>query len=134
MESDESNNARPTTSPVTVGAATIRASLSSLNAGERRSHDSDGPFADGSYLVFDSDATNLVPGDTNGMADVFVRDLAAGTTERVSVATNGAQATARALWAGYRPTGDSWSSGGLSPISFSVTRTVPWMSFSGIVG
>lgn len=41
--------------------------------------------AGGRYVVFTSAATNLVPGDTNGLADVFVRDLVAGTTERVSV-------------------------------------------------
>ena len=48
--------------------------------------------ADGRYVAFDSTATNLVAGDTNGVRDVFVRDLVAGTTERVSVATGGAQA------------------------------------------
>jgi Tol biopolymer transport system component len=48
--------------------------------------------ATGRYVAFDSEATNLVPGDTNGVADVFVRDLAAGTTERVSVASDGTQA------------------------------------------
>lgn len=30
---------------------------------------------DGRYLVFTTVATNAVPGDTNGLADVFVRDL-----------------------------------------------------------
>ena len=40
---------------------------------------------DGRYLVFDSNATDLVPGDTNGEWDVFVRDRVDGTTERVSV-------------------------------------------------
>ena len=32
--------------------------------------------ADGRFVAFESDATNLVPGDTNGAADVFVRTLA----------------------------------------------------------
>jgi hypothetical protein len=41
--------------------------------------------ADGSYVAFDSVATNLVPDDTNGAYDVFVRDRLLGTTERVSV-------------------------------------------------
>jgi hypothetical protein len=48
--------------------------------------------ADGRYIAFTSGATNLVSGDTNATNDVFVRDLAAGTTERISVATNSAQA------------------------------------------
>lgn len=48
--------------------------------------------ADGRYAVIGSDAPNLVPGDTNTAADVFVRDHFAGTTERVSVATAGTEA------------------------------------------
>jgi Tol biopolymer transport system component len=40
---------------------------------------------------FRSDATDLVPGDSNGTTDVFVRDLLNGTTERVSLASNGTQ-------------------------------------------
>lgn len=47
---------------------------------------------DGRYVAFYSNATNLVPGDTNGLVDVFVRDRATGTTERVSVSSSGAQA------------------------------------------
>ena len=47
--------------------------------------------ADGRYVAFDSQATNLVKGDTNGAIDVFVRDRLTGTTVRVSVATGGTQ-------------------------------------------
>jgi Tol biopolymer transport system component len=49
---------------------------------------------DGRYLAFDSPASNLVAGDTNGPngSDVFVRDRVRGTTTRVSVATGGTQA------------------------------------------
>src|SRR2546428_46318 len=47
--------------------------------------------ADGRYVAFDSEASNLVKGDTNGAADVFVRDRLTGTTERVSLATDGTQ-------------------------------------------
>ena len=45
--------------------------------------------ADGRFVAFDSDATNLVAGDTNGTTDVFVHDRQTGTTERVSVASGG---------------------------------------------
>lgn len=45
--------------------------------------------ADGRYVAFASDAPLLVPGDTNHTSDVFVRDLFAHTTARVSVAGNG---------------------------------------------
>jgi cysteine-rich repeat protein len=49
----------------------------------------------GRFVVFTSDATNLVPRDTNGVADVFVRDRATGTTERVSVSSTGAEGNSR---------------------------------------
>jgi len=49
--------------------------------------------ADGQLVAFASDATNLVPGDTNGATDVFVRNRSSGITERVSVRTNGTEAT-----------------------------------------
>ena len=47
---------------------------------------------DARYVVFQSEADNLVPNDTNGQMDVFVRDRVAGTTIRVSVASDGTQA------------------------------------------
>jgi Tol biopolymer transport system component len=43
--------------------------------------------ADGRYVAFASNATNLVPGDTNGVTDVFVRDRQLGLTERMSIST-----------------------------------------------
>ncbi|MFE6869537.1 TolB family protein [Kitasatospora sp. NPDC057692] len=51
-----------------------------------------GLSADGRWAVFDSDATNIVPGDTNGTTDVFVRDLWTGRVERISLTSTGAQA------------------------------------------
>src|SRR3954452_12105446 len=47
---------------------------------------------DGRFVVFGSYSTNLVPGDTKHQADVFVRDLQRGTTERVSVGGHGQEA------------------------------------------
>jgi Tol biopolymer transport system component len=41
--------------------------------------------ADDRYVAFTSAASNLVPGRTSGLGDVFVRDLVAGTTSLVSV-------------------------------------------------
>jgi WD40-like Beta Propeller Repeat len=60
--------------------------------------------ADGRFVVFESFADNLVPGDTNGVSDIFVRDLVAKTTTRVSVDSNGRQ-------------GNSYSGAGLPSIS-----------------
>src|SRR5690606_28138912 len=48
---------------------------------------------DGTRVAFTSEADNLVPGDTNDESDVFLRDLAAGTTQRVSVRNNGEQSS-----------------------------------------
>src|SRR5207249_1758734 len=45
--------------------------------------------ADGRFVAFQSDATNLVVDDTNGKTDVFVHDRQTGTTERVSVGSGG---------------------------------------------
>lgn len=50
--------------------------------------------ADGRFVAFMSAATQLVPGDTNGLWDIFVRDLATGTTARVSVGSQGQQTDA----------------------------------------
>jgi Tol biopolymer transport system component len=47
--------------------------------------------ADGLVVAFDSHASNLVAGDTNGRNDVFVRDRRSGKTTRVSVRTSGEQ-------------------------------------------
>jgi hypothetical protein len=47
--------------------------------------------ANGRFVAYDSRAGNLVAGDTNGRFDVFVRDLKAGRTSRVSVSALGTQ-------------------------------------------
>ncbi|MEU7583004.1 hypothetical protein AB0B50_36145 [Streptomyces sp. NPDC041068] len=53
-------------------------------AGNDRS--SDGSVSrDGRYAAFGSAASDLVAGDTNGQRDIFVRDLRAGTTERIAL-------------------------------------------------
>jgi len=50
---------------------------------------------DGRFVTFFSASTNLVPGDTNGAWDVFVFDVALGTTTRASVSTTGAEGNAQ---------------------------------------
>ena len=47
---------------------------------------------DGRFVAFHSDATNLVPGDTNAVSDVFVHDRQTGVTERISLDSNEVQA------------------------------------------
>jgi len=64
---------------------TERVSVSSAGAEGNAASYSPDVSADGRYIVFASDATNLVSGDSNGATDVFLRDREVGTTTRVSV-------------------------------------------------
>lgn len=59
----------------------------------------------GQFVVFDSCASNVVAGDTNGANDVFVLDRAAGTVTRVSLATGGGQANGPSFSAAISPNG-----------------------------
>jgi hypothetical protein len=72
--------------------ATERASVGAAGAEARGASGYPSLSADARWVAFSSTAGNLVPGDTNGARDVFVRDREAGTTERVSVGGRGAQA------------------------------------------
>jgi Tol biopolymer transport system component len=71
--------------------ATSRVSVDS--GGGQANAESDAPSisADGRYVAFGSDASNLVAGDTNGAGDVFVSDRAAASTSRISVSSSGGQ-------------------------------------------
>ncbi|MFI6128485.1 TolB family protein [Micromonospora sp. NPDC051141] len=71
---------------------TIRVNVAA-DGGQATGGSSYGPMmsADGRHVVFSSDATNLVSDDTNGVADVFLRDLRTGTTVRASLAADGGQ-------------------------------------------
>ena len=64
------------------------------NGGPANSSSSDAVMTpDGRYVAFVSAASNLIPGDNNGLADVFVRDLVAGTTTLASVGAKGSGTT-----------------------------------------
>jgi uncharacterized repeat protein (TIGR01451 family) len=56
---------------------------------------------DGRFVVFASLASNLVPGDTNGVGDVFVRDRRTAVTERVSLGLKGAEGNGDSNFAGF---------------------------------
>ncbi len=74
---------------------TGRTRLVSRSSGDKQGNNASSSgmlSADGRHVVFRSFATNLVPGDTNGAMDVFVRDLGRGRTQRVDVTRAGAQA------------------------------------------
>jgi len=74
-----------------AAGTTVRASVSA-SGGEANGESMNAVLSgNGQTVAFTSTATNLVEGDTNARRDVFVRDLAAGTTQRVSVSSSGAQ-------------------------------------------
>ncbi|MBK8172541.1 MAG: hypothetical protein IPK60_19685 [Sandaracinaceae bacterium] len=72
-----------------VNGTTIRVSEST--AGAQASGSTARVSADGRFVLFSSDATNLVAGDTNSTTDVFLRDTMFGTTERVSLSNSGTE-------------------------------------------
>ena len=61
--------------------------------------------ATGRWVVFQSNANNLVPGDTNKWTDVFLHDRQTGTTELVSVGLKGAAANGRSYARGVSADG-----------------------------
>ena len=67
---------------VSVGVDGAPANASSVNPSTS---------ADGRFVAFESFASNLVAGDTNGQRDIYVRDLSTGTTRRASLRAGGTQ-------------------------------------------
>jgi Tol biopolymer transport system component len=70
---------------------------------------------DGAVVAWSSTATSLVPGDTNGSSDVFVRDLRTRQTSRISTDAQGQQQAANSMCPKVSPDGhrvlfSSWSS------------------------
>jgi archaellum component FlaF (FlaF/FlaG flagellin family) len=70
-----------------VRGRTTRVSVSSTGRAGNALSQSASISADGRYVVFESQASNLVPGDTNRSSDIFVHDGQTGRTSRVSVSS-----------------------------------------------
>jgi len=83
-----------------LAQAVVIERVSVSSGGVQGNHDSYRPSisADGRYVAFASQATNLVVGDTNGVADIFVRDLRQGTTTRVSVSSDEVAANGESMF------------------------------------
>ncbi|MEU3573907.1 hypothetical protein AB0E96_36625, partial [Kitasatospora sp. NPDC036755] len=77
--------------PAAPGGVPVRVNVSPDGAAADDWSEPLGLSADGRYALFTSLASNLVPGDTNRLYDVFVRDLWTRHTERVSLADGGGQ-------------------------------------------
>src|SRR4028119_264212 len=87
----DTNNSYDTFVRDTLTNTTTRVSLDSAgNQGNSDSY-SASISADGRFVAFSSEASNIVPGDTNNYADIFVRDRLTNTTTRVSVDSAGNQ-------------------------------------------
>ena len=74
-----------------AGDATERASVASDTSQGNGHSQYPSISADGRFVAFESQAGDLVDGDTNGTYDVFVHDRHTGDTTRVSVASDGTQ-------------------------------------------
>ena len=79
-----------------VGGITTLVSVDAGGAGGAGGGNGDsftpGLSTNGLWVAFESVAGNLVTNDTNGLSDVFLRDLATGSTRRVSSAAGGGSA------------------------------------------
>jgi Tol biopolymer transport system component len=96
----------------------------SVNSAEEQGDDDSYTGAisgDGHHVVFESNASNLVAGDTNSISDVFVRDIVAGTTTRESVSSEQAQANGSPLFGPL--SGREWISTGGNVVTFSSRST-----------
>jgi Tol biopolymer transport system component len=71
-----------------TGAVTLVSAGAGGNPGDDSSY-APSVSDNGRYVVFESNASNLVPGDTNGTSDIFLRDLRTGALSLVSADRNG---------------------------------------------
>lgn len=75
-----------------AAGTTTRVSTSSTGAQSNGGSGAPELSGNGLFAVFQSDASNLVAGDTNGTTDVFEKNLTTGAVTRVSVGNDGSQA------------------------------------------
>jgi Tol biopolymer transport system component len=88
-----------------AGPQTVQVSVNSNGAEGVRGSDGPALSADGRFAAFSSESRNLVPGDSNRVSDVFVRDLRTHRTERVSVGPEGQQANGASYFPSISSTG-----------------------------
>lgn len=89
---------------VTYAQSTTRVSVSAeglQSDNHSRANSDQAISADGSQVLFNSLAANLVPGDTNGVGDYFVHDRLTGEIERISVDSSGVEANADYFFIAY---------------------------------
>ncbi len=64
-----------------------------------------GVSSNGQFVIFESEASDLVPGDTNGVKDIFLRDFGSGSTRLISVGIGGVPANGASAQAAITPDG-----------------------------
>ncbi len=101
--------------------ATTRVSIASDGTQGNGASDEPSISNDGRYIAFASGATNLVPNDTNGQYDIFVRDRQTNTTAIVSIAYDGTPANGTSV---TRPPSIS-GNGGYIAFQSSASNLVP---------
>jgi WD40-like Beta Propeller Repeat len=90
-----------------LAAATERVSVAAGGGQADGQSDSPAISGDGRLIAFESFAGDLVPEDTNGQVDAFVRDHRTGVTRRVSVGRDGTQAEGQSFEAAVSGDGRS---------------------------
>ena len=91
LVSGDTNNAADIFVRYRATGTTERVSLANDESQANAASEFSAISADGRFVAFSSAATNLVGGDTNTAADIFLRDRLLRTTERLSVASDGSQ-------------------------------------------
>ena len=85
--------------------ATVLVSANGSGAGGNGDSPSGQVSTNGRFVVFQSDASDLVAGDTNGVTDIFLRDLQSGTTTLVSSVADGGLANGASTSPAITPDG-----------------------------
>ena len=126
----DTNNASDVFVRDLVNGTTILVSANTNGVGGNGDSSSSVMTPDGRYVAFTSAASDLVAGDTNGIPDVFVRDLQSGTTRRVSV---GAMSTGSTTLANTSDSPAITPDGRCVAFYSSATNLVPGVGVAGEV-
>ena len=106
-----------------LDAAPIRVSTGIHGQGNKSSYDAQ-ISADGRYVTFTSQASNLVAGDTNNSTDIFRKDLHTGAIEQLSATNVAAQ--------GFAESNDDSENGGITADGrFVLLESDAWNLVSG---